>query len=84
MILEQNSLSRKLGGGASKSSEEALPRRNEIQKQDTNNQAKFVEGAYFLEACERDWREHEENFSRNLSVLQENMCRERIWLGYLR
>ena len=32
-----------------------------------------------MEACERDWREHEENFSRNLSVLQENMCRERIW-----
>ncbi|HEY4496322.1 MAG TPA: hypothetical protein VJC04_03130, partial [Candidatus Paceibacterota bacterium] len=43
--------------------------------------AKFVEGAYFLEACKPDWGEHEENFSRNLSVLQENMCRERIWFN---
>jgi len=38
--------------------------------------AKFVEGAGLAGACERDWREHEENFSRNLSVPRQT-CAEK-------
>ena len=38
--------------------------------------AKFVEGAGFGEACERDWREHEEFFSKKISVLPKT-CAEK-------
>ena len=44
--------------------------------------AKFVEGAGLAGACERDWREHEENFSRNLSVPRQT-CAEKEF-GYER
>ena len=30
---------------------------------------KFVAGVLFRETCERDWREHEEFFSKKISVL---------------
>lgn len=39
---------------------------------------KFVEGAFFKETCERDWREYEEFSSKKISVLLEKLCRERI------
>ena len=44
--------------------------------------AKLVEGISLAGACERDWREHEENFSRNLSVPRQTCAKKefgRIW-----
>ena len=43
--------------------------------------AKLVEGISLAGACERDWREHEENFSRNLSVPRQRNTRKRVLLS---